>query len=53
MMAGGRSYAAPGRGRPWTFYALAALFGCFLLFLYGTLAASFGANYLRTVQPVR
>src|SRR5919112_2967768 len=37
MMVGGRSYAAagPGTGRPWTFYALAALFGFFLLFLYG------------------
>src|SRR3954471_4266240 len=37
MMVGGRSYAAagPGPGRPWTFYALATLFGVFLLFLYG------------------
>src|SRR3954471_3512754 len=37
MMVGGRSYAAagPGIGRPWTFYALATLFGFFLLFLYG------------------
>ena len=25
----------PGTGRPWTFYALATLFGFFLLFLYG------------------
>ena len=37
MMVGGRSHATtgPGTGRPWTFYALAALFGFFLLFLYG------------------
>ncbi len=36
MMVGGRSHAAgAGRGRPWTFYALAGLFGLFLLFLYG------------------
>src|ERR1700686_1236464 len=36
MMVGGQSYAAgPGHGRPWTFYALAMLFGVFLLFLYG------------------
>ena len=36
MMVGG-SYAATGRAisRPWTFYALATLFGVFLLFLYG------------------
>ena len=36
MMVGGQSYAAgAGHGRPWTFYALASLFGLFLLFLYG------------------
>jgi putative spermidine/putrescine transport system permease protein len=36
MMVGGQSYAVgAGRGRPWTFYALASLFGLFLLFLYG------------------
>src|SRR3954462_3305930 len=35
MMVGGQSYQTVGRGRPWTFYALAALFGMFLLFLYG------------------
>ncbi|MBV9862851.1 MAG: ABC transporter permease [Alphaproteobacteria bacterium] len=35
-MVGGRTYSAgPGEGRPWTFYALATLFGLFLLFLYG------------------
>ena len=27
--------------------------GAFMLFLYGTLAASFASNYLRTVQPQR
>src|SRR4029077_18850162 len=35
MMVGGQSYQTAGTGRPWTFYALAALFGFFLLFLYG------------------
>jgi hypothetical protein len=36
MMVGGTSNAGgPGVGRPWTFYALAALFGLYLLFLYG------------------
>ena len=36
MMVGGQSYAAGGgHGRPWTFYALASLFGLFLMFLYG------------------
>jgi len=36
MMIGGQSYqAGVGGGRPWTFYALATLFGMFLLFLYG------------------
>src|SRR5204862_6538860 len=35
MMVGGQSYQTAGRGRPWTFYALAALFGLLLLFLYG------------------
>src|SRR5712672_915417 len=35
MMVGGQSYQTAGRGRPWTFYALATLFGAFLLFLYG------------------
>src|SRR3982074_538745 len=35
MMVGGQSYQTAGRGRPWTFYALATLFGSFLMFLYG------------------
>src|SRR5712672_1003134 len=35
MMVGGQSYQTAGRGRPWTFYALATLFGSFLVFLYG------------------
>jgi putative spermidine/putrescine transport system permease protein len=35
MMVGGQSYQTAGRGRPWTFYVLATLFGSFLLFLYG------------------
>jgi putative spermidine/putrescine transport system permease protein len=35
MMVGGQSYQTGRRGRPWTFYALAMVFGVFLLFLYG------------------
>lgn len=36
MMVGGTSRAnGPSDARPWTFYALAALFGAYLLFLYG------------------
>ena len=35
MMVGGQSYQTGRRGRPWTFYALAMLFGVFLVFLYG------------------
>jgi len=35
-MVGGTSRASgPSDSRPWTFYALAALFGAYLLFLYG------------------
>src|SRR5947207_13723668 len=35
VMVGGQGCQTVGRGRPWAFYALAALFGLFLLFLYG------------------
>ena len=36
MMIGGATRASgPSDTRPWTFYALAFLFGAFLLFLYG------------------
>src|ERR1051325_3331969 len=36
MMVGGTSRAnGPSDARPWTFYALALLFGTYLLFLYG------------------
>ena len=35
MMVGGQNYQVAARGRPWTFYVLATLFGFFLLFLYG------------------
>ncbi len=36
MMVGGTSRAnGPSNSRPWTFYALVALFGAYLLFLYG------------------
>src|SRR4051812_10067780 len=47
MMVGGRSYAAtgPGTGRPWTFYALATLFGFFLLFLYGPMLVMYTLSF--------
>jgi putative spermidine/putrescine transport system permease protein len=46
MMVGGQSYAAgPGHGRPWTFYALAALFGLFLLFLYGPMLVMYVLSF--------
>ncbi len=35
MMVGGRPMRPISDKRPWTFYALATLFGAFLLFLYG------------------
>src|SRR5712671_7365776 len=35
MMAGPQGRLIGGAGRPWTFYALALLFGLYLLFLYG------------------
>ena len=35
MIAGGPSVRPISDKRPWTFYALASLFGLFLLFLYG------------------
>src|ERR1700761_4550261 len=34
-MAGSASYRPVSNKRPWTFYALAFLFGAYLLFLYG------------------
>src|ERR1700687_2075552 len=47
MMVGGQSYTAgAGQGRPWTFYALASLFGMFLVFLYGPMLVV----YLLSVQ---
>jgi putative spermidine/putrescine transport system permease protein len=45
MMVGGASYAAAGRGRPWTFYALAMLFGLFLLFLYGPMLVMYVLSF--------
>src|SRR5712671_5388951 len=46
MMVGGRSHAAgAGRGRPWTFYALAGLFGLFLLFLYGPMLVIYTLSF--------
>src|SRR4051795_6602712 len=47
MMVGGRSYASmgPGTGRPWTFYALATLFGLFLLFLYGPMLVMYTLSF--------
>ena len=41
MMVGGQSYQTGRQGRPWTFYALAMLFGCFLLFLYGPMLVTY------------
>lgn len=35
MIGGGSRVSGPSDARPWTFYALAFLFGAFLLFLYG------------------
>jgi putative spermidine/putrescine transport system permease protein len=46
MMIGGRSYqAGAGQGRPWTFYALATLFGIFLLFLYGPMLVMYVLSF--------
>src|SRR3954452_8699132 len=46
MMSGGQSYAAgAGSGRPWTFYALATLFGLFLLFLYGPMMVMYVLSF--------
>ena len=46
MMVGGQSYAAgAGSGRPWTFYALATLFGLFLLFLYGPMLVMYMLSF--------
>src|SRR4051812_10487140 len=46
MMVGGQSYS-PGirTGRPWTFYALATLFGLFLLFLYGPMLVMYTLSF--------
>jgi len=49
MMVGGQSYQTGRRGRPWTFYALAMLFGVFLLFLYGPMLVI----YILSFQDVR
>ena len=45
MMVGGQSYQTAGRGRPWTFYALATLFGLFLLFLYGPMLVMYVLSF--------
>jgi putative spermidine/putrescine transport system permease protein len=46
MIVGGQSYrGGPGRGRPWTFYVLAILFGTFLLFLYGPMAVIYVLSF--------
>ena len=44
MMIGGQSYQA-GQGRPWTFYALAILFGAYLLFLYGPMLVMYVLSF--------
>jgi len=46
MMIGGQSYQAGAGGRrPWTFYALATLFGLFLLFLYGPMLVMYVLSF--------
>jgi putative spermidine/putrescine transport system permease protein len=46
MMIGGQSYqAGAGGGRPWTFYALATLFGTYLLFLYGPMLVMYVLSF--------
>ena len=46
MMIGGQSYqAGAGQGRPWTFYALATLFGAYLLFLYGPMLVMYMLSF--------
>ena len=46
MMIGGQSYqAGAGGGRPWTFYALATLFGLFLVFLYGPMLVMYVLSF--------
>jgi putative spermidine/putrescine transport system permease protein len=46
MMIGGQSYqAGAGGGRPWTFYALATLFGVYLFFLYGPMLVMYVLSF--------
>ena len=46
MMIGGQSYqTGAGGGRPWTFYALATLFGVYLLFLYGPMVVMYALSF--------
>ena len=46
MMIGGQSYqAGAGGGRPWTFYALATLFGAYLFFLYGPMLVMYVLSF--------
>jgi len=46
MMISGQSYqAGAGQGRPWTFYALAILFGAYLLFLYGPMLVMYVLSF--------
>ncbi len=46
MMIGGQSYQpGAGQGRPWTFYALAILFGAYLLFLYGPMLVMYVLSF--------
>jgi len=46
MMIGGQSYqAGAGGGRPWTFYALATLFGVYLYFLYGPMLVMYVLSF--------
>jgi putative spermidine/putrescine transport system permease protein len=46
MMIGGQSHqAGAGGGRPWTFYALATLFGAYLFFLYGPMLVMYVLSF--------
>ncbi len=46
MMIDGQSYqAGAGGGRPWTFYALATLFGVYLFFLYGPMLVMYVLSF--------
>ena len=45
MLAGSGRISGPSADRPWTFYALATLFGAWLLFLYGPMAVIYVLSF--------